>query len=114
MKHDNMTISLLEVTAVLDRAKANFAKWGVQDLATLGLAAAEETGELCEAILNLREGGAQLRVYEEAVDLAALCLQVMYLLYHPPCAVCDKGDWQVGHSDYCHMNPSGKDWRAGE
>lgn len=88
--------------AFLERAVANVAKWGKQDLETLGLAIAEETGELCQAILKARwEGGDRERIREEVIDLGALCHQVMLYLDHPPCAACDRGDYQLGHSDHC-------------
>ena len=61
-----------------EKAAANLAKWGMQDFETLGLAVAEEAGELAQAILQyLHEGGDRGRIMEEAVDLGALCLQVM-------------------------------------
>jgi hypothetical protein len=89
-------------SAFLERAIKNVAKWGKQDLETLGLAIAEETGELCQAILKARwEGGDRERIREEVIDLGALCHQVMLYLDHPPCAACDRGDYQLGHSDHC-------------
>jgi hypothetical protein len=61
-----------------DQAERNLAKWGPQDWETLGLAIAEETGELAQAILKcLHEGGPRERIQEEAVDLGALCLQLL-------------------------------------
>lgn len=61
-----------------EKAAENLAKWGMQDFETLGLAVAEEAGELAQAILQyLHEGGDRGRIMEEAVDLGALCLQVM-------------------------------------
>jgi len=55
----------------------NLDKWGVQDFETLGLAVAEEAGELAQAILqNKHEGGERGRITLEALDLAALCVQV--------------------------------------
>jgi len=60
------------------RANRNIEKWGVQDLETLGLAVAEECGELCQAILQARhEGGDPAAIAREAIDLGALCLQVL-------------------------------------
>jgi len=60
------------------QAERNLAKWGHQDWETLGLAIAEETGELAQAILKcLHEGGPRERIQQEAVDLGALCLQVL-------------------------------------
>lgn len=92
-------------SAFVDRAGKNVAKWGKQDLETLGLAIAEETGELCQAILKARwEGGDRERIREETIDLGALCLQVLHYLDNPPCAACDRGDFQLGHSDHCPQN----------
>lgn len=92
---------------ILEQAKKNLAKWGRQDLETLGLAIAEETGELCQAILQGRdEKGDRKRIREEATDLAALCLQLFQYLDLPPCAACDRGDYQLGHSDFCPQNKS--------
>jgi NTP pyrophosphatase (non-canonical NTP hydrolase) len=60
------------------RAKVNLDKWGEQDFETLGLAIAEESGELCQAILKSRhEGGSPERIRQEAIDLGALCVQVL-------------------------------------
>lgn len=60
------------------RATANVGKWGVQELETLVLAATEELGELAQAVLqNRHEGGERERIREEAIDLGALCLQIL-------------------------------------
>lgn len=60
------------------RARKNLTKWGVQDFETLGLAIAEECGELCQAILQAKhEGGERGRISQEAIDLGALCIQVL-------------------------------------
>lgn len=56
----------------------NLDKWGVQDFETLGLAVCEEAGELAQAILqNKHENGERSRITQEAIDLAALCVQVL-------------------------------------
>lgn len=66
------------------KAERNVSKWGLQDLTTLCLAIAEETGELAQAILQYEhEGGEFSRIAEEAADLGALCVQV--LLYVRNC-----------------------------
>ena len=63
---------------IKQRASNNLNKWGEQDLETLGLCVAEEAGELAQAILQHKhEGGTEDRIFEEAMDLGALCLQVM-------------------------------------
>lgn len=60
------------------RVCKNLDKWGVQDFETLGLAVCEEAGELAQAILqNKHEGGDRGRITREALDLAALCVQVL-------------------------------------
>ncbi len=60
------------------KARRNLAKWGRQDFETLGLAVAEEAGELAQAILQARhEVGDPDRIRREAIDLGALCIQVM-------------------------------------
>ena len=60
------------------QAAVNVAKWGKQPLETLGLVAAEEMGEVCQAILQWQhEGGERERIFEEARDLAAVCLQIL-------------------------------------
>jgi NTP pyrophosphatase (non-canonical NTP hydrolase) len=64
-----------------DKGIDNIGKWGLQDLATLGLAIAEEAGEVARAILeNAHAGKPVARAYEEAVDLGALCVQMMLLV----------------------------------
>lgn len=64
--------------AFMAQARKNVDKWGMQDLNTLGLAAAEELGEVCQAILQAKhEGGDPERIRDEAVDLGALCLQII-------------------------------------
>lgn len=60
------------------KARRNLAQWGRQDFETLGLAVCEEAGELAKAILQARhEGGDPDRIRQEAIDLGALCIQVM-------------------------------------
>ena len=60
------------------KAGENIEKWGVQDFETLGLAVCEEAGELAQAILqNKHEAGKRGRISQEAMDLAALCVQVL-------------------------------------
>lgn len=67
-----------DLLAFADRAEVNLKKWGIQDFSTLGLAICEETGELAQAILKERhEAGKRERIMQEAIDLGALCLQVM-------------------------------------
>jgi len=69
-------VSELELLSL--RAEQNVEKWGLQDFETLGLAVCEEAGELAQAILQARhEGQPRKRIFEEAVDLGALCLQVI-------------------------------------
>ena len=64
--------------SIARRVALNLEKWGVQDVETLGLAVCEEAGELAQAILQARfEGGARGRISQEAIDLAALCVQVL-------------------------------------
>jgi len=80
------------------QAERNLAKWGPQDWETLGLAIAEETGELAQAILKcLHEGGPRDRIQEEAVDLGALCLQVLQGFSAPNSVISVRKDNQ-GHS----------------
>ena len=66
--------------AILLRAAANLKKWGDQDYETVALAIAEEAGEVAQAVLQHRhESGAEARIREEAIDLGALCLQMIRL-----------------------------------
>jgi NTP pyrophosphatase (non-canonical NTP hydrolase) len=66
------------VRPLADRAAMNLEKWGPQDFQTLGLAVCEEAGELAQAILQERhECGKRDRIREEAIDLGALCLQIL-------------------------------------
>jgi NTP pyrophosphatase (non-canonical NTP hydrolase) len=66
------------IDKIASQAVENVAKWGQQPLETLGLVAAEEMGEICQAILQWQhEGGRRERIFEEAIDLAAVCLQIL-------------------------------------
>ncbi|GEM_PF-3282285 len=70
------------------KAEENTAKWGQQDLRTLGLAIAEEAGEIAQAILQYHHGGGNREhIREEVDDLGALLLQlrgsIKYLLPPP-------------------------------
>ncbi len=63
---------------LIQRASNNLARWGKQDFETLGLAVCEEAGELAQAILQHKhEGGHEDRIFSEAIDLGAVCLQIM-------------------------------------
>ena len=67
-----------------EKAEKNILKWGLQDVETLGLAIAEEAGELAQAILqNKHEGAPAYRITAEALDLGALCLQVWARMDRP-------------------------------
>ena len=60
------------------RASNNLKKWGRQELTILCVAATEEIGEMAQAIMqSIYEGGDPKRIFDEAIDLGALCLQVM-------------------------------------
>lgn len=60
------------------KAEKNIDKWGVQNFETLALAVSEESGELAQAVLQYKwEGGKIGRISQEALDLAALCVQVL-------------------------------------
>ena len=60
------------------QAQKNLDKWGPQDYRTLALAVAEEAGELAQAVLKHdNPDGFKLRIREEAVDLGALCVQIV-------------------------------------
>jgi NTP pyrophosphatase (non-canonical NTP hydrolase) len=64
--------------SIKQRASDNLKKWGEQSYEILGLCIAEEAGELAQAILQHKyEGGLEDRIFQEAWDLGALCLQVM-------------------------------------
>jgi NTP pyrophosphatase (non-canonical NTP hydrolase) len=70
------------VRAFADQAEKNLAKWGKQEMETLCLCIAEETGELAQAVLQARhDGGDPDRIRREAIDLGALCAQ-MVLRFH--------------------------------
>jgi len=66
------------LAAVRAQAQANMNKWGLQNLETLGLALAEETGEVAQAILAVKaQGGSDYQhVIDEARHVAALCVQI--------------------------------------
>ena len=69
---------------IQQHARANIEKWGRQDVETLALCIAEEAGEVAQAVLQARwENGRPTRIVEEAVDLAALCLQIIQVVEVP-------------------------------
>lgn len=70
------------VRRLAEQARINLAKWGEQDLETLALAAVEECGELAQAVLKwTKEGiGGVAEVEHEAIDLGAVCVQILWLL----------------------------------
>ena len=79
----------------LERARRNVEKWGNHEVETLALAIAEETGEVCQAIMKARwEGGDRERIRDEVIDLGALCYQMILSLEHAPCPSCDSGYYQ--------------------
>ncbi len=60
------------------RVVANMGKWGRQSIETLALAIAEEAGEIAQAVRqHQHEGGPWERIEKEAVDLGALCIQII-------------------------------------
>ena len=70
--------SYIAAAILQNKASANLAKWGMQPVETLGLVASEECGELCQAILKTNhEGGDRDRIRQEAIDLGAVCLQIL-------------------------------------
>ena len=70
-----------DVRPFVMQAHRNVRKWGVQDVETLGLAVSSEAGELAQAILQHKnENGDRDQIRHEAVDLGALCVQVLWLM----------------------------------
>lgn len=79
-----------------ERAAANIAKWGAQDYETLALCIAEEAGEVAQAVLQFQhENGAEERIREEAVDLGALCLQLLATFDVAKAGVDESGSCEV-------------------
>ena len=73
------------VRLLMKRADGNIAKWGAQGITTLGLAVAEECGEVAQAILKWKhEQGSEDRIRDEAIDLGALCLQLLLWVLNRP------------------------------
>jgi NTP pyrophosphatase (non-canonical NTP hydrolase) len=69
-----------ECMELIEQFDVNVLKWGKQDFVTLALAMMEEAGEVARAILEHKDGtGERERIRQEAIDLGALCLQVMAL-----------------------------------
>ncbi len=80
MKNESLTTRKMQDICIELRSQAlkNLTKYGRQSFDTLGLALAEETGEVCQAILQAKyENADSQRIREEAVDTAALCLQII-------------------------------------
>ena len=64
------------ITAMYEKSKQNMAKFGKQSFQILIVAMTEELGELAQAYLQAEfDGKPKTRIYEEAIDLGALCLQ---------------------------------------
>jgi NTP pyrophosphatase (non-canonical NTP hydrolase) len=96
------------VTDILAERTRQDSKWGQQnhDPITWSAILTEECGEFAQAALHHRFGGPAaegLRV--EAVQVAAVALAIVECLDRNTgkvgCALCDRGDGQLGHSDNC-------------
>ena len=60
------------------KANTNIKRWGLQDYETLALCIAEEAGEIAQAVLQFKqEGGEESRIFQESIDLGALCEQMI-------------------------------------
>lgn len=92
---------------IFTQATKNTEKWGVQDVPDLILAMLEELGEISQAHLQAEhEGGDPGRIYEEAKDLGALCLQLGALLREPDyCHGCN--NHVDKHTCHCGESPEG-------
>lgn len=101
----------MNTTAIKDtlteRARQD-AKWGPQnhDPVTWSAILTEECGEFAEAALHHRFGGpAAASLRTEAVQVAAVAIAIIECLDRNAgkvgCALCDRGDGQLGHSDHC-------------
>ena len=88
IREDALTATVVYVGALLDevrrhslfadRARKNIEKWGAQDYETLALCIAEESGEVAQAVLQYHhEAGDEERIRAEAIDLGALCVQLV-------------------------------------
>jgi NTP pyrophosphatase (non-canonical NTP hydrolase) len=79
------TVAMMEKYAIALQALGlvNLGMRGIQDIETLAICISEESGEVSRATLDLRlhqedgRAGALDKVREEAIDLGALCLQLM-------------------------------------
>ncbi len=101
-----------QLNDVLIERGRQFAKWGEHDHDPITWSAilTEECGEFAQAALHHRFGGhAASGLREEAVQCAAVALQIVEYIDRQaskpvPCAVCDRGDFQLGHADGCPQN----------
>lgn len=94
------------------------ARWGVQnhDPITWSAILTEECGEFAQAALHHKFGGhAAVSLRKEAVQVAAVAVAIIECLDRNSvkigCALCDRGDGQLGHADNCpNREPDLGDW----
>lgn len=111
---------MMTILNELERAKAKFPTWPTDPIHAMAVVN-EEVGELNKAVLQQvyephknKDGLDEIR--KEAVQVAAMMHRFLESLdayrfepsaqhtQHVPCAACDRGDYQLGHSDFCPNN----------
>lgn len=121
---------VLSVLAEVEKATEKFPTWPTDPLHALAVLG-EEFGELTKDVLQMSYEpwkSNHAKVEEEAIQTAAMALRFLMSLKHyryregiqhdqnePPkvsCAACDRGDYQLGHSDECKQNDSDQSERG--
>lgn len=111
-----------EITTEIEILQFAEDQWGERTIELIGLKVAEEAGEIAAAIVKIPEGrltwadldkevGDILIVLSQIAAKRGWTLEQMRARRfeqikeranrRPPCAACDRGDFQLGHSDEC-------------
>ena len=110
-----------EITTEIEILQFAEDQWGERTLELIGLKVAEEAGEIAAAIVKIPEGRLTWADLDKEVGDILIVLsqiaakrgwtleqmrarrfeQIKARVNHPPCAACDRGDFQMGHSDEC-------------
>ena len=104
-----------EIRNEVERAMKKFPTWPTDPIHAVAVIV-EEVGELQKAVLQAvyePNKGSRPNIRAEAIQAGAMCYRFLmsldkYEYYHAKqheqrlgCAACDRGDFQLGHADWC-------------